>query len=337
MVYLETLTTNKIIRKLRIEQKKTQTQFYKGLFSRSVYQKIENGEKKLNLHELILIANNLGIDLFELLTLCAEETKTDIKELRERIQQTILSPNGQRKRESISEIQSILKENKKFNPEWFNLYLFFSIAFRNSEEPIIMPSINDLHYLEKIYSEKTFFTLIDYKIYLNCINIYGLQQIKFLEKKLFPVKQKEIRSQEFISTVFLAYNNMICQAVYVKNYTQGFKYLKQALKFENREIEYSSKIQFLFLEQLLYCQLYKAHDNHKKEIEAYLKAYNYAELVESLGDTQQSKIMYHDLEQVKENKDIISPGDPSLKFDKPTQQDSEVKLYLNSLPPRKIK
>lgn len=47
--------------------------------------------------------------------------------------------------------------------------------------------------------------------------------------------------------------------------------------------------------------------------------------------------MYHDLEQVKENKDIISPGDPSLIFDKPTQQDSEVKLYLNSLPPRKIK
>ncbi|WP_169741004.1 hypothetical protein [Carnobacterium gallinarum] len=130
---------------------------------------------------------------------------------------------------------------------------------------------------------------------------------------------------------------MICQAVYVKNYTQGFKYLKQALKFENREIEYSSKIQFLFLEQLLYCQLYKAHDNHKKEIEAYLKAYNFAELVESLGDTKQSKIMYHDLEQVKENKDIISPGDPSLIFDKPTQQDSEVKLYLNSLPPRKIK
>ena len=83
MICLETLTTNKIIRKLRIEQKKTQTQFYKGLFSRSVYQKIENGEKKLNLHELILIANNLGIDLFELLTLCAEETKTDIKELRE--------------------------------------------------------------------------------------------------------------------------------------------------------------------------------------------------------------------------------------------------------------
>lgn len=47
--------------------------------------------------------------------------------------------------------------------------------------------------------------------------------------------------------------------------------------------------------------------------------------------------MYHDLEQVKENKDIISPGDQSLIFDKPTQQDSEVKLYLNSLPPRKIK
>lgn len=42
---MEELTLNQTIRKIRIEQKRTQTQFYKGIFSKSVYQKIESGEK----------------------------------------------------------------------------------------------------------------------------------------------------------------------------------------------------------------------------------------------------------------------------------------------------
>ncbi|MBC9809934.1 helix-turn-helix domain-containing protein [Carnobacterium maltaromaticum] len=334
---MEELTLNQTIRKIRIEQKRTQTQFYKGIFSKSVYQKIESGEKKLTIKELIIIADRLGIDLFELITLCHDETKTTIKETRKDIQNTLLMPESQTKREKIFIIHRLLLDNKKTNLEWFNLYLFFAIAFKDSVDFIFTPNEDDLLYLNKIYEDKTLFTLVDYRIYLNCLNLFGLNRSKFLENKLFPIQQKELRNNEFITTAFGAFINMITLSIYSKNYNKGFIYLKQALKFENREIDYFSKIQFMFLEQLLYCQKYKQQNNHKKEIEAYFKAYNYAELVESLGDTRQSTIMYSDLEKIKEDKELDSPEGCNFIFDKPLQQVDHVKLFLNSLPPKKIR
>ena len=157
---MEELTLNQTIRKIRIEQKRTQTQFYKGIFSKSVYQKIESGEKKLTIKELIIIPDRLGIDLFELITLCHDETKTTIKETRKDIQNTLLMPESQTKREKIFIIHRLLLDNKKTNLEWFNLYLFFAIAFKDSVDFIFTPNEDDLLYLNKIYEDKTFFSLL---------------------------------------------------------------------------------------------------------------------------------------------------------------------------------
>lgn len=279
----------------------------------------------------------MGIDLNELLTLSNHETKTNIKNIREEITEILKTPQGVRKKKRITEIYSLLKKNKVENLEWFNLYLFFTLGFSRNSKSIKAPSIDDLEYLKLQYEDRSFFTFIDYKIYLNCIPIFGLESCEFLEELLFPVQNKERRNIEFISTVFLAYNNMISICIDDFNYSKGFGYLKDALKFENREIDSYSKIQFLYLEQILFYQQFKDQNNPKKALESLMHAYSYADFVENLGDTRQSKIMYEELDRITNTDNVESlKKNFGLITQKPLTQIQEIKMILNGTPPNKI-
>lgn len=294
-------------------------------------------KKKLTIDELITISDRLGIDLNELLTLSNHETKTQIKIIREEITEILKTPPGVRKNKRIFEIYSHLKKNKKVNLEWFNLYLFFTLGFSRDSKKISIPSIEDLEYLKSKYEGKSFFTFIDYKIYLNILPIFGFDSCQFLEKLLFPVEFKERRNIEFISTVFLAYNNMISICIDDFNYSKGFGYLKDALKFENREIDSYSKIQFLYLEQILFYQQFKDQNNPKKALESLMEAYKFADFVENLGDTRQSKIMYEELDRITNTDNVESlKKSYGLITQKPLTQIQEIKMILNGTPPNKI-
>lgn len=328
--------TNQILKSIRIENKKTQAEIYKDQFSKSVYLKIESGERKLTIDEIVRIANKLGIELNELLALAPYETETEIKKLREEITDLLKATSSIRTKKRLKEIYFLLKKRNKLNLEWLNLYLFFAMGFSESSNTIKKPSENDLDYLKEVYADRTFFTFIDYKIYLNAIIIYGLEKCIFLEDKLFPVVFKNLRNFEFISTVFLAYSNMISLCVQQSNYKLGFKYLKDALKFENREIDYFSKTQFLYLEELLYYIQFTEQKNSKKALESLINAHNYVSFIEKLGDTRKSKTMYDEIGRITSKTDNLAPISYGFVTEKPNIQIQDIGLLLNNIPPKKI-
>lgn len=334
---MDNLSTNQLIRLLRKEQRMTQPQLYESLFSRSVYKKVEKNEKELTLSELNIISSRLGIGLDELLCISHNDTETEIKKLRREIKDMIRFPKGKRVEEKIKKTNQYLLKMKKKNIEWFNLYLFFSISFFQTRTFVLPPNKLDLEYILEKYSQRTVYTLVDYKIFLNCLIVFPKEDIQFLENLLFPVKSKELRNQEFIETVYLAYNNMISFCIMKKDYKKGLAYLKDVYTFENREVDYFSKIQLLYLESLLLHLQSKDSKNIKKELEHYLDAYNYAELVKKIGDTRQSNLMFDELERIKMDNNINYPTKMGLTIgDKPYLLIHEIQTFLNSIPPTKI-
>lgn len=314
---------NTIIKQLRIENKISQKDLYSEFFSKSVYQKIEAGERELMLSELKLISEKLGVNEIELILLTQNNSQKEIDILRNELKTFLQKKSSIRIDNKLREINDTLCKNKFKNIEWFNLYLFFTIGFFQKKEFVLPPHKQDLQYLKKYYDSKTFFTAVDYKVYLDLICKFEMNEVKFLEDKLFPVTHKMFRSETFISYVFLAYNNMITYCIAEHNFEKGFQYLKQALEFENKEIEYYSKIQFLYLEQLLNYEKYKHEKNVIKELSSFIEAIKFSDLVAAVGDKRQAETMKNELQQMKANDNLRIPSEFGFMLLKPASQIQE--------------
>lgn len=317
-----------ILHVLRLEHHLSQRDLYGTFFSRSVYQRIEQGKKDLTVNEIKKITEKLGVNFLEFLTLTKEDEIKEIDLLRTEIKTLIPYLNSIKVNNRLIKINELLKKRKRYNVEWFNLYIFFCLAFYQKKNYVLKPHKQDLIYLKEIYQERTYFTFIDYKVFLNCISIFGLDEMKFLEDKLFPVSDKNLRDYEFICTVFLTYNNLISICMNNNDYELGFKYFEDALEFEDNEIEYYSKIQLLYLHSLLKYQEAKALNQTKDELAYFLDAYNYADQVKNIGDKGQSRLMFDELERIKNNDSLEIPKELGIILDKPVTQLIDLKIYL---------
>lgn len=319
----DNMDLNTLIKQIRIENKISQKDLYSDFFSKSVYQKIEAGERELMLSEIKLISEKLGTNVIELILLTQNNSIREIDILRNELKELLQKKTSIRIDNKLRKMNDILCKNKYKNIEWFNSYLFFTIGFFQKKDFVLPPHKQDLIYLEKYYDSKTFFTAVDYKVYLDLICKFEMAEVKFLEDKLFPVEHKALRSDTFISYVFLAYNNMITVCISERNFEQGFIYLKEALEFENKEIEYYSKIQFLYLEQLLNYEKYKYEKNQIKELNSFIEAIKFSDLVAAVGDKRQAATMKNELQQMKANDNLRIPPEFGFMLSKPASQIQE--------------
>ena len=257
-----------LLKKIRINEKKSQNSFISDQISRSKLSRIESGKTTISIPELILFLDKLTITEDEFLNFLLPKDSEKVK-----IKEKTVSL-GLNRKENYDEILKFIKYlDIKFKDTGDLYYFYHSFYCKNLIRRI---ETKDLEFIYNYLLEKKLYTYFDYAMLSNSIMYLSHSKVKKLVGQMLPQISNLPKTNELQGKINQMFINLLNRGIMNYNEIETFDYLKQALEYNETYPDYFTKVQLLYLTSLIDFRF-------KKNTYALKKCFEYIEIMQKTG------------------------------------------------------
>lgn len=283
-----------LLKKIRINEKKSQNSFISEQVSRSKLSRIESGKATVTVPELISFLDNLTITEEEFFNfLLPNDSK------RNKIKEKIVLL-GLNRDENKNEILKFISElDQKYNDTGDLYYFYYSFYCKNLVSRV---EKKDLEFIYNYLLEKKMYTYFDYAMLSNAIMYLNHTKVKKLVEQMLPQISNLPKTNELQGKINLMFLNLLNRGIMNYNENETFDYLKQALEYNKVSPDYFTKVQLLYLTSLIDFRF-------KKNTKALKECFIYIDIMKNTGLVDIANEAYSEVELYSKYPD--SPIPPS--------------------------
>lgn len=257
-----------LLKKVRINENKSQNSFINNDLSRSKLSRIESGKTNLSVSELITFLDKLTIteeEFFQML-LPEDSEKNHIKEKSLRL--------GMDRELLRDEILSFIIELEKKFSDTGDLYYFYHLFYNKNLLGLVKS--NDLQFVINYLTSKKMYTYFDYALLSNSIMYLNHFEVKKIVDLMLPELSKLPETNKLQGKINLMFINLLNRGIMTFHENETYEYLKHALKHNEQFPDYFTKVQLLYLSNL-------ADFRFKKDTQCLENCFDYIDIMEKTG------------------------------------------------------